>query len=169
MIDGWGISCEIDLIWMSIDFTDDQSILVQVMAWCHQATSHYLSQCWPRSLSPYGVTRPQRVKKKWVTATSWSSLEAWRAVWKPSVPPVVIQHSILHCKEFFYQLLHYQYHPYYPKPSAFHTHFTSFRNTIREIGWSQRDGEVSNWYTDCSFYTIQKLSRHKIPSMHSGS
>ena len=29
------------------------------MAWCHQATSHYLSQCWPRLLSPYGVTRPQ--------------------------------------------------------------------------------------------------------------
>ena len=35
--------------------------LVQVMAWCRQATSHYLSQCWPRSLSPYGVTRPQWV------------------------------------------------------------------------------------------------------------
>ena len=31
------------------------------MAWCRQATSHYLSQCWPRSLSPYGVTRPQWV------------------------------------------------------------------------------------------------------------
>ena len=43
-------------------FTDDKSTLVQVMAWCHQATSHYLSQCWPRSLSPYGITRPQWVK-----------------------------------------------------------------------------------------------------------
>ena len=32
------------------------------MAWCWQATSHYLSQCWPRSLSPSGVTRPQGVK-----------------------------------------------------------------------------------------------------------
>ena len=59
--DGWGISCEIALIWMSLDLTDDQSTLVQVMAWCRQATSHYLSQCWPRSLSPYGVTRPQWV------------------------------------------------------------------------------------------------------------
>ena len=58
---GWGISCEIALIWTSLDFTDDQSTLVQVMAWCHQATSHNLSQCWPRSLSPYGVTRPQWV------------------------------------------------------------------------------------------------------------
>ena len=35
VIDGWGISCEIALIWMSLDFTDDQSTLVQVMAWCH--------------------------------------------------------------------------------------------------------------------------------------
>ena len=62
VIDGWGISCEIALIWMSLDITDDQSTLVQVMAWCCQATSHYLSQCWPRSLSPYGVTRPHWVK-----------------------------------------------------------------------------------------------------------
>ena len=61
VIDGWGTSCEITPIWMSLDFTVDQSTLVQVMAWCRQATSHNLSQCWPRSLSPYGVTRPQWV------------------------------------------------------------------------------------------------------------
>ena len=35
------------------------------MAGCRQAPSHYLSQCWPRSLSPYGVTRPQSVLEKW--------------------------------------------------------------------------------------------------------
>ena len=64
VIDGWGISCEIALIWMSLDLSDDQSTLVQVIAWCRQATSHYLSQWWPRSLSPYGVTRPQWVKVK---------------------------------------------------------------------------------------------------------
>ena len=32
------------------------------MAWCRQATSHYMSQCWPRSLSPSGVTRPEWIK-----------------------------------------------------------------------------------------------------------
>ena len=48
--------------WMPWDVTDDKSTLVQVMAWCRQATSHYLSQCWPRSPSPYDVTRPQWVK-----------------------------------------------------------------------------------------------------------
>ena len=62
VIDGCGISCENALIRMSLDFTNDQSTLLQVMAWCHQAASHYLSQCWPRSLSPYGFTRPQWVK-----------------------------------------------------------------------------------------------------------
>ena len=35
------------------------------MAWCRQATSHYLSQCWPSSMSPYGVTRPQWVNLSW--------------------------------------------------------------------------------------------------------
>ena len=46
---------------MSLYLTDDMSTLVQVMAWCRQATSHCLSQCWPRSMLPYGVTRPQWV------------------------------------------------------------------------------------------------------------
>ena len=62
VIDGWGISCELALRWMSLDLTDDKSTLVQVMAWCRQATSHYLSQWWPRSLLPYGVTWPLWVK-----------------------------------------------------------------------------------------------------------
>ena len=61
MIHGWGISCVIALLWMSLDFIDDQSTLVQIMAWCHQETSHYLSQCWPGSLSPYGITWSQWV------------------------------------------------------------------------------------------------------------
>ena len=39
----------------------DNKSLFQIMAWCRQAVSHYLSQCWPISVSSYGVTRPQRV------------------------------------------------------------------------------------------------------------
>ena len=61
VIDDWGISCEIALTWKPQDLTDDKSTLVEVMAWCRQATSQYLSQCWPSSLSPYGITRPQWV------------------------------------------------------------------------------------------------------------
>ena len=59
MTDGWGISCKIALRLMPLDHTDDKSTWVQVMAWCRQATSHYLSQYWPRSMSSSGVTRPQ--------------------------------------------------------------------------------------------------------------
>ena len=75
VIDGWGISSEIDLIWMSLDFTDDQSTLVQVMVWCRQATGHYLNQCWPRSLPPYGVTWPQWVK---ITLQKYMQIEQIR-------------------------------------------------------------------------------------------
>ena len=40
VIDGWSIYCKIVLKWMPIDLTDDgKSTLVQVMAWCHQATT----------------------------------------------------------------------------------------------------------------------------------
>ena len=46
---------------MSQDLTDDKSTLVQVKAWSHQVTSHYLSQCWLSSMSSYGITRPQWV------------------------------------------------------------------------------------------------------------
>ena len=46
---------------MPHDLTDDKSTSVQIMAWCRQATSHYLNQCWPRSPTPYGITRPQWV------------------------------------------------------------------------------------------------------------
>ena len=56
---------------MSPDFTDYQSTLVQVMALCRQAASDYLNQYWPRSLLPYGVTRPQCVKQQqWLNYTN---------------------------------------------------------------------------------------------------
>ena len=62
---GWGISYEFAFRWMPLDLTDDKSTLVQVMAWCRHATSHYLSQCWPRSMPPNGITRPQWVNVFW--------------------------------------------------------------------------------------------------------
>ena len=71
VVNGWVMSCETALIWTSLDHIYGKSTLVQVMAWCRQATSHYLSQCWPRSLSPYGATRPQ-----WV-----NSLQPSNAIW----------------------------------------------------------------------------------------
>ena len=58
------------LQWVPLDLTNDKSTLVLVMAWCRQTTSHYLSQCWPRSVSPYGLTRPQWVKAYEIMTTT---------------------------------------------------------------------------------------------------
>ena len=52
VIGGTVISCETALRWMPLDFTDDQSTMAQAIA-C------YLSQCWPKFMSPYDVARSQ--------------------------------------------------------------------------------------------------------------
>ena len=58
----WGIFCEIDHKLMPLDLFDVKSTLAQLMALCRQATNYYLRQCWPRYMSPHGVTRP-----KWIS------------------------------------------------------------------------------------------------------
>ena len=66
------------------------------MAWCHQATSHYLSQCWPRSLSPYDVTRPQWVNgdpKLWPSTREhfrWRTWLDYLILWLFGMIPVVL-------------------------------------------------------------------------------
>ena len=54
------ISCENTIRRMSLGLItySDEPTLVQVMAWCRQATSRYPSQCWPRFMSPWNVARP---------------------------------------------------------------------------------------------------------------
>ena len=56
---------------MPQDLTDDKSTLAQVMAWCRQATSHYLSHCWPRSMSPNVISRPQWVNSLRPVQIGW--------------------------------------------------------------------------------------------------
>ena len=53
MADNWIISGGTALKFMPQDYTDDESILVQVMVWCLQATNHYMIQCWPRCMTRY--------------------------------------------------------------------------------------------------------------------
>ena len=59
---------EYTLRWMPQKLTDKKPTLVQVMACCHQATSHYLNQCWRSNPIPYGVTGPQWVNKNFLLA-----------------------------------------------------------------------------------------------------
>ena len=56
--------CEIYLRWMPKITWDDKPTLAQFMAWCREATKLYLTECWSKSLSPYGAMGPQ-----WVTST----------------------------------------------------------------------------------------------------
>ena len=110
---GWGISYVIALRWMPQDLTDDKSTLVQVVVWCRQATSHYLSQCWPRSMLPNGVTRPQ-----WVKVLSMGlAAQGWPWIWvninsgndllpdstKPWPEPMLTKHqqSLVDCVQFY--------------------------------------------------------------------
>ena len=107
-IDTLSNSCETALRSMPQNPSDDKSTLVQVMAWCRQAASHYLSQCCPRSLSPYGVTRPQWVKwisfrvtgpvwwettgHRWIPLTKASDAEIWCFLW--SAPEQTVEPTI---------------------------------------------------------------------------
>ena len=47
------------------------------MAWYHQATNHYLNQCWHRSLSLNGVTKPQWVKDFMVLKVVFVFVSNW--------------------------------------------------------------------------------------------
>ena len=42
----WAFPVKWTYRWMPLDFINEKSILVQVMAWCLMAPSHYLNQCW---------------------------------------------------------------------------------------------------------------------------
>ena len=48
----------------------DISTLVHVIYWYRQVTSHYLSQSWPKSMSPYCVTRHRWVKQDAISSHS---------------------------------------------------------------------------------------------------
>ena len=58
-------SCKIVLKWIP------KNIFNEVMPWCCQATSHYLTQCWPKYMSGYGETRPQ-----WVNLSIWNNIKS---------------------------------------------------------------------------------------------
>ena len=65
------------LIIMPWDECHGTSLMTSQGRCCRQATSHYLNQCWPSSMSPYGITRPQWVKHKCQPFCS-----------APNVPPI---------------------------------------------------------------------------------
>ena len=55
------IFCLITIRWIPVSLTVDKSTLVQVMARCCQATSHYLNRWWLSYLTPSDIIRGQWV------------------------------------------------------------------------------------------------------------
>ena len=82
-----GASCKIVVRWMPQNSIDDKSTLVKVMAWCCQASSHYLNLCWPRS--PYSVTRPQGL-----TVTVQIALPTTCRFWHNNIEPCLTPENL---------------------------------------------------------------------------
>ena len=89
------------------------------MAWCRQATSHYLSQCWPRSMSPYDVTRQQRVN----CVTSWCASTPYNMLWGDVCRECMhINKSQKRCKSSTYSIAHHCGRRRSPPPPPHHPH-----------------------------------------------
>ena len=101
-------------------------IRVKVNVWCCQVTSHYLIQCWLRSMLPYDVTMPQCVKRaikvycvlcrmvdsferttQWhICSNPWDQFISMFFMTKPSVVNVSAL-SYIHC-QYYLRNLEYQ-------------------------------------------------------------
>ena len=112
---------------MPLNLTDDKSTLIQVMAWCHQATSHYLSQCWPRSMSPYVITKPQWVKLSFlISHTIWYTQSKFHITWN------------IFSNKIYHQIISLQQDPYWPRPVSWYTR--------GNCGWGNGQSETSKYW-----------------------
>ena len=50
------------------------------MAWCYQATSHCLSQCWPRSILPHGITGTQHISTLKPEQNTWHFADYFKCI-----------------------------------------------------------------------------------------
>ena len=95
------ISSAIAFRWMAQDLTDDKSALIQVLAWCCQARSHYMNQCWLRSMMLYDDTRSQ-----WVTPIEiWTKRQLFFLNKKNFLNFIPNSHFFLRIQLLFHQLL----------------------------------------------------------------
>ena len=76
---------------MPQNLTYEKSTLVQVMAWCRQAASYYLGQCWPRSMMSLG--HKELIPGLWGRSPGVTGSQGWseREVWPPGTEPANIQ------------------------------------------------------------------------------
>ena len=130
VIDGWGISSQFALRWMSLDWIDNKSTLVQAMAWCHQLASHYPGQSWPRSILLY--FRPEWVKTQTKAFCLSMTLELFVS---PNVALTLNSQTFLKMTQFYKLLKHItqgRMARYFQK-FCFFCHWSSFQGLNRPI------------------------------------
>ena len=86
---------------MSVNYADNKSTLVKIMAWYRQVTSHGLSRCSPSYVSPYGVTRLQWVNDRSRECVKPTGLQ-------PESPLKSNQFSLIHITGTFNSLTLFQ-------------------------------------------------------------
>ena len=83
-----------------MNLTDDKSTLVQVMAWCCQATSHCLNQCWPGSTTKWRYMAPdiRPYVCRQMASLGHSELTFIKRLWIRFPPRIlIINHTIRPC------------------------------------------------------------------------
>ena len=95
---------EIDLMWLTQILIDYKSTMVQILASCHQASNHYLNQCWRSYMTPYDITIEQFSHddvNKWkyfprywsfvrrISHTKASDAEPWCFLWSVAEQTIV--------------------------------------------------------------------------------
>ena len=60
-------------LWNCPQMPQDLSTLVQVMAWCRQAASHYWSQCWPMGCCFFGAKQESEPMMALCWSDPWGS------------------------------------------------------------------------------------------------
>ena len=135
---------------------DSKWTLVQVMTWCHQATSHYLNQCCSRSMSPYGVTKPHWVNH--FCSNLIFILRTLHQIISQRLRPQQCKHSCLpqiqFANNFFLREdIHTSIHMPYLIPWSLLTTNPHYLNQLR--WWSGKSlglmGTI-NIYTECQHY-----------------
>ena len=106
VINIFSITYEIALMSMSQDLTDHKSTLVQVMAWCHKATNHWMNKFWPRLC--HWTTGVDLVSNNYRSCgvSWWGQFSVLILSWCQSVQSTIISLFIFQAYEWNYYMIH---------------------------------------------------------------
>ena len=135
--------CKYVLMWMPLNTSDEKSILVQVMAWCHWAKINFLSQFWVGFMVPNGVTRPQSVNQIFLDQRRGKVKVTFQKSLDNS------QKSLCHPKAFFSQVKHSSH------PGRGHASPTCHMTQFEQSDWLRSE----NFTNIMIEYIISKLEK----------